>query len=248
LLVQQGLPSYVAGTSTFHVTITSNQVQEINGTRAELNVTTREVVTLALGARSRDSLSLLVTLDSITEAASGPTTRDNSLLAGLRVRGMLSPAGAVYSAVVSAPAGQESNTNISERLRQFLPRIKPGATQNSSWTDTLRSSFSPGLGTTLTRTLALTYAVLGDTVIGGRAAWRLRAVSTANVTGTVVQGASPYQVKGTGTGEGMAYLGKDGVYLGQNATEEQSLIISSAQGDFSFPVTTKTTTTVTRIR
>ena len=248
---QSGNFTYAPGTQHYRWVTEVHREQVQGGGRApfEFDVTTTQLVTLTLTAKSRDTLQLGITLDSIAVStkfdAPAPDVRR---LFGDKLTGLISPQGKIYR--FDPPAGTTDPELIAlyRNFRRFLVSFpaKPVAA-GSSWADTATEHSNSGGFDVTTRAISLT-RVTGDTTVNGKSAWRV--VRHTDIVQSGQSLASPDSQKttlsGQGSVNGVHVLSRDGVYLGSQSTQRVDLTEKNAISE-SAPITQTIKTTVERV-
>lgn len=237
-LAQAGPFRYAAGSERYRVTTVVKRSQLQGGGRApfDFETTTKQLVTLNLAPRSRDTLRLTVTVDSVgvtsTLAAPQPNLRH---LFGAKLTGTISPQGRVYSFQPTSTSADSETAAQTAALyaafRRFLLSLPPRALEaGSSWADTTTDAVKRE-GFAITTTTVTTSRVTGDTVLAGQRAWRVERHAEVAQTGTGTEAGQPIQMTGTGTINGVHYVSPTGVYLGSQSTQTSDITMSTKDSE-----------------
>jgi hypothetical protein len=222
---QQARIVYAPGSHRYHLLSVITRVQDPEGQKIQVRVTTEQEVSVKLTARSKDTLDFSYTLDSssITSNAAAQLP-DLSKMRGTTITGTMSPTGKVYH--YQSSAGAESDASgVLEGMKQFLLPLPAGAAVGKSWTDTTLSSVKRE-GSRLDLRSIMTYTVAGDTTYAGQKAWPVRSTSVTSLQGHQSQSGQQLQVEGSGTGSRTYYISTSGVYLGSSATDNMRMVIT----------------------
>lgn len=129
-------------------------------------------------------------------------------------------------------------------LRGFHPRIRPGAGEGDTWTDTLTVDTETPMGTTSSTTIT-NFQHDGPRDRGGRQLVRIAATFSSAVTGTVETPAGQMEMDGAGTGMAEYFLGPDGLLVTATSVANGDASISGSFAPAAIPLRTVTTITVT---
>lgn len=248
---QSGDFAYAPGTQHYRLVTQNHREQIQGGGRApfEFDVTTTQLVTLKLSAKSHDTLQVDIRLDSVAVAtkfdAPAPDVRH---LFGARLTGLISPQGKVYQ--FDPPAGTSDPEIIAlyRAFRRFLVSFpnKPVAA-GTSWADTTTEHLDKDGFDVTARAISLT-RVTGDTTVDGKPAWRV--VRHTDIVQSGQSSAAPDSEKvtllGQGSVNGVHVMSRDGVYLGSQSTQRVDITEKNAISE-SAPITQTIKTTVERL-
>lgn len=248
---QSGSFAYAPGTQHYRWVTEVHREQIQGGGRApfEFDVTTTQLVTLKLTAKSPDTLQLGITLDSIAVStkfdAPAPDVRH---LFGKTLTGLISPQGKLYR--FDPPAGTTDADVIAlyTAFRPFLVSFpsKPVAA-GTSWADTTNQHIDKDGFAINVRSITLT-RVTGDTTVNGQRAWRV--VRHTDIVQSGLSSASPdsqrVTLQGTGSVNGVHVMSHDGVFLGSQSTQRVDLTEKNAISE-SAPITQTIKSTVERL-
>ena len=243
LAAQVGPSAYAPGTHRYRVTRESKSSQEVMGQVQASAVRTFEEVTLELRAGSRDTMRFVFTLDSASREADIPSAAETVPAKGRPVSGQLSARGVVRQFDTDASPGED----LTAAYRNFLPLLPAGGVKaGMTWTDTLETPFKQSGIEGSTRTI-IASRVLGDTTIGGQTAWRIERTGTLGMKGTGMQSGAELVLTGSGSANGVSWVGMNGVYHGARSTQELKLTIEVPAATLTIPISQTTVTRIDRI-
>jgi hypothetical protein len=231
---------YASGTRHYRITSVDTRTQNQSGGRApfEFTTTTTQFVTLTLTPRTRDTLALALTLDSVAVSSTldaPPANTDG--LRGARMEGTISPQGKIY---LFAPApGETDRTKIAlyRAFSRFLAPVPPQLAAGMTWSDTSTESFKHGEFDIKTSTVT-TSKVAGDTTVAGQHAWRVERNGVISTTGEAMEKGIPIHLTADGTIRAVQLLGQTGVFLGSSGTQSTHVEMSmnETEGGESQPI------------
>lgn len=239
---------YTPGSAQYKVATTTNTAQEMQGQKMEFSLSSQQTVSVTVGKANKDSLPVTIVLDSISQQTTAPNAPDVSKLNGMKLDGLMSPQGKVYSSTVKTVDGADAEGQQGEGLKRFLPRLPASIQKGSSWADTTEAKMPTGNGAELTRNAIITYTVQGDTTIAGQKTWKIELDSRAKITGKGNQMGADFTIDGGSAGKGMTYIATNGWFVGMDASENQELTVTVEAAGMVIPVTTTTKTRVERIK
>lgn len=245
---QESKLSYTPGTAQYKVTTTTSTTQEMQGQKQEFSLNSEQKVSVTVGKANKDSVPLSIVLDSIVQQTTAPGAPDVSKLVGMKLDGVMSPQGKVYSSTVKTADGAEAMSQASEGMKRFLPRLPASIKTGLTWTDTSEAKIPTGNGAEITRNAIMTYTVKGDTMIAGQKAWKIELDSKAKLTGKGNQMGADFTIDGGSAGKGMTYISPNGWFVGLDASENQELTVTVEAAGMIIPVTTTTKTRVERLK
>jgi hypothetical protein len=240
---QGAAAAYAPGTHRYRVTRESKSTQEMMGQTQSGTVSTFEEFTLDLRPGGRDTMRFSITFDSASRQSDIPGAGETPPAKGRRISGQISPRGVVQQFDKDTTAVDD----ISAGYRTFLPHLPTGTiTLGTTWTDTVRTPFSQGgiEGTTIT---IIASRVLGDTTIAGQKAWRVERTGALSMSGAGNQNGADLVLAGTGTANGISYLGTSGTYLGAASTQNLKMSIQVPAASMTIPIDQTTVTKVERV-
>ncbi|HKV52664.1 MAG TPA: hypothetical protein VJO52_15825 [Gemmatimonadaceae bacterium] len=243
--------AYAPGIHHYRIVTETHREQIQGGGRApfEFDVTTTQLVTMNLSAKSRDTLQFEITIDSVDVSSKfNAPAPDVRRIFGDKVSGLISPQGKVYR--FDPPAGT-TDADIIELYTNFRPFLvsfpaKPIAA-GTSWADTTMQHVERAGFDVTSRSISLT-RVTGDTTVDGKLAWRV--VRHTDIVQSGQSSAGPDSGKvslhGQGTVNAVRVLSHDGVYLGSLSTQRIDLTTKNAISE-SAPITQTIKTTLERL-
>jgi|SRR6185437_9447239 len=248
---QGGNFAYAPGTQHYRVVTENHREQIQGGGRApfEFDVTTTELVTLDLAAKSRDTLQFDITLDSVAVStkfdAPAPDVRH---LFGDKLTGLISPQGKVYRFDPPAGTTDADIIGLYTAFRRFLvPFPTARVAAGTSWADTATQHVDKDGFSVAVRSISLT-RVTGDTTVDGKPAWRV--VRHTDIVQSGQSSAAPdsekVMLQGQGSVNSVHVLSHDGVYLGSLSTQRIDLTEKNAISE-SAPITQTIKSTVERL-
>lgn len=227
---------YAPTTQHYRLHSTVRRVQEQNGQKTDGTITNDQLVTMSIQAprgkhaiTEKDTLHFAVSLDS-TNMSSTLTVQlpDVSVMQGTTVTGDMLPTGKVlnFKSDTKAADGVDRESIVASMAHFLLP-IPAAATIGTSWTDTANTNVSKDDNTLQTQTIT-TSSVVGDTTYGGQKAWRVRRQSVLKISGSQTQSNQKITMDGDGTGDGMYYIGSNGIYLGSTSSQKMNMTVKAA--------------------
>ena len=248
---QSGNFTYAPGTQHYRWVTEVHREQVQGGGRApfEFDVTTTQLVTLTLASKSRDTLQLGITLDSVAVStkfdAPAPDVRH---LFGQKLTGLISPQGKLYQ--FDPPPGTTDPDVIAlyRAFRRFLVSFPPKpVAPGTSWADTTNEHVDKDGFAVNIRSVTLS-RVTGDTTVNGQRAWRV--VRHTDIVQSGMSSAAPDSERVTLLGQGSAnaihVISHDGVYLGSQSTQRIDLTEKNAISEGA-PITQTFKSTVERL-
>jgi hypothetical protein len=238
---------YAPGTAQYRLSAVNKLTQEAAGQKVEQEVTAEQRLTVVLGRQGRDTLSFAMTLDSAKVSTTLGPAPDVSALLGLKVSGVLSPLGVIYSS--KAPEGTTSELAgpVADEMTRFLPRLRPALTVGTTWTDTTSGKVNQR-GITLDRMVITTSKVVGDTTYQGERAWRIDRTTRATFAGTGTTEGQPLTMEGTSNGTDNLYVARTGVYLGGSMSNAATIKVTLVANGTEIGLTQNQNTTITRVK
>lgn len=241
---------YAPTTQHYRLHSTVRRVQEQNGQKTDGTITNDQLVTVAIQAprgksvvSDTDTLHFAVSLDS-TNMSSTLTVQlpDISVMQGTTVTGDMLPTGKVlnFKSDTKATDGVDRESIVASMAHFLLP-LPVAARTGTNWTDTANTNVSKNGNTIQTQTIT-TSSVVGDTTYGGQQAWRVRRQAVLRISGSQAQENQQITMNGDGTGEGMYYIGSNGVYLASTWSQKMNMTVKAA--GTVIPVTQTATSTV----
>ncbi len=236
--------------------------------RYRVDVTTESVVDLsAFGApeqRQSNELSAFLSI-TLRDSSGGQamTLVIDSLLAdsvtAVTAKAMLdSTAGATWHGYVDARwriSGLKASRptlltgQLEGVLAGFFPRIRPGLSAGSTWSDTLDFSSESETGTTSARTFT-NYSAAGPAEFAGQQAMKIASAYSTSTTGIQNSPQGAVNIDGAGTGTGTFYItpGPKSRYLGGSSETNTDLTVISPGAPAPIPVKAKSVIAVTLLK
>lgn len=221
---------YAPGTSQYRIVTTGTGFAEQMGQRQDVNFDTQQRLTLTLARHAKDSLDLTMTLDSLTGRAPNGMPIDPGVASGLKVTGVISPSGRVYTRQIPENPAQAALRQAAEEMARFLPFVPGTVKAGTTWTDTNATPVKQ-MGMEISRTVITTYKVVGDTMVDGEKSWRIERAATTTLSGSGSAMGQPLTIEGSAVGSGMIFVSPKGLYLGGELKDEvKSKVTLVAQG------------------
>jgi hypothetical protein len=238
--------SYAAGAHQYRVQSTTKISQEVNGETNEGELNTRHVLTVDIGRKAKDTLSITYTWDSAAVTTSGGIPApDLSKVSGTKASGFSSLAGKMYS-FDPGKAAAEGMPDM-EEFEMFLPIVTPANKKvGESWVDTLTISGNRG-GIDVNTSIVVTSTFASDTTYAGEKSWRIQRNLAFSVAGAGAQQGMAIVIEGTGTGQRTDYITSKGVYLGSSLTQNAKSTVQVPASGMTIPMTTTVTSKVEKI-
>ena len=239
--------SYAPGSHQYRVQSTTKVTQEMNGQTTEGELTTRHVLTLGIGRKAKDTLSIAYTWDSASVSTTGGIPApDLSKVSGTQASALSSVTGKVYTFDPGKPVA-EGVPNM-EEFELFLPVITAKDKKvGEAWVDTITTSGNRG-GVDVNTTVIVTSTFAGDTSYAGEKAWRIQRNLAFSVSGAGAQQGMALVIEGEGTGQRTDYVTSKGVYLGSSLTQSSKSTITLPANSMTIPMTTSVTSRVERVK
>ncbi len=239
---------YTPGTAQYKVVTTTTTSQEMQGQKQEFSLNSEQKVSVTVGKANKDSLPVSIVLDTIAQTTTAPGAPDVTKLIGMKLNGLMSPQGKLYSSKVTAVDGTEPVSQASEGMKRFLPRLPAMIKAGTTWIDTVDVTMPTGNGAEIHRTAIMTYTVMGDTTIAGQKTWKIAMDSKAKITGKGNQMGADFTIDGGSTGKGMSFVSPNGWFVGMDAQDNQELTVTVAAAGMIIPVITTANTKIERIK
>jgi len=179
------------------------------------------------------------TVDSIL-ADSGtpqPIADIMSKVRALVLAGRLAPHGDFQASTTSDSASAQSIAQLVGNFRDFMPRLPAeGVRVGTVWTDTMAVTQRSGGGAVTRRATVHSLASAWEDHDGTRSL-RIESTATYSVAGSGQIGGQSYELSGTGTTTGRAFIAEDGRFLGGESQDSTSLTETLPAQSLSIPVT-----------
>lgn len=243
--------AYAPGTQRYRLTTVDTRTQDQSGGRApfEFTNTTTQYVTLTLAPKSRDTLGVTLTLDSVnvTSTLDAPPA-DTTGLRGARMEGTMSPQGRVYAFEPPRGVTDRKTVALYRAFKRFLTPLPAQIGPGTTVVDTASEAFKRGEFDIKTSTVTTT-KVAGDTTVAGQRAWRLVRSGVLTTTGEGTENGKPIHLTADGTIRSVQLVSVAGVFLGSTATQTNRLQMSmdDSAGGTSAPIQTSIKSTVEAI-
>ena len=220
-LAAQGI-EYAPGTMKYRLTGTTKGTQTMPTGSASFEVGVMQQITVNLAKTSKDTVTAVMTLDTIALKSDGPVP-DLSKLKGANFTALMSPTGKVYS--TKGPDGLDPMLGqVVDGVTRILPVYRSNLTKGATWSDTVSGKVNQQ-GLEVNRTTISKFSVAGDTTIGGQKAFKVDKVTSIKAGGTGSMGGTPVTMESAGSSTGAFFITQKGVYLGSNATDELNVKI-----------------------
>ena len=248
LAAAQGF-EYAPGTSQYRIAQVSKVTQEMMGQKQSGETTVNQLLTVTLSRAAKDTVAGVLVLDSISTGNNmGMPAPSLAQLLGLKVNTRMSPSGAVvYSVVGPKEEDVPSASQLTAGMGAFLPKIRGKLAKGSTWVDTTKGVVKQ-FGIDLNRTVVSTYAVAGDTTVGGEAAWKVNRADSITVEGSGVGQGGAMTLEGNSATKGHVVMSSKGAFLGAESGEEGSVRVVISANGAEISVTTSSTTKVQRVK
>jgi hypothetical protein len=200
-------------------------------------------------AGPRDTAGYEVThvVDSIV-ADSGsfmPPTLNLVAARGLRFAGRLTPSGEVRDITPSDTAQARLFGQLLGSVRDFYPRLPAqGLRADASWIDTLTTT-ERSAGSEVVLRAVRQWTARGWEECYGRRCLRLESEGSHTVLGSGEQGGQPFEMTGSGTRRGLDFVSADGRYLGGEARDSASILVTLPAQGMTVPIRQMVHSTVT---
>jgi hypothetical protein len=192
-------------------------------------------VTVTLARKTRDTLSLVIHIDSanVDSPDLDAPKPDLSFERGVTLKGTMSPTGHVYEFGSKPDLGNATlaSANVAalyKSFQHFLPAFPaPDVHVGLTWTDTAqtrelhRSSFDSVVTQTVT-----TWKVSSDNTVSGSHAWRLDRSSTIELSGDGTEAGQTIHLDGDGSIKSAAFVNPAGIYLGARSSQNVRFVSS----------------------
>jgi len=249
--------AYKAGAQAYRLDQTVATEQTVQGMAQSSTSSTAQFISMEL-APGAQGLGLTFVIDSVvvlpgdSAAAASPMQAQvqrqaedaAKALKGRRLSGTVTPLGRVQTLAVAdtvVPNAQQLANGFKAFLVPFpSASVKAGLT----WTDTTTNEFKNMSGIDGTTKSIVTYTVVGDTTVGGQKAWKVEQKGTLTMTGAGAAQGTDVSLSGDGTVQGTVVVGQNGVYLGGDVEQTQSLKVEVPAASMTIPITNNVTTKI----
>lgn len=157
-------------------------------------------------------------------------------------KGLLTEQGKVDNLTfVSGGTGAQQFETV---LAGFFPRGAAHTKKKGAvWTDTLSYTSTNESGAT-TLNVVTTFTAAGEADYNNAKALMINTTSATSSIASQEAGGADMQIEGNGTGTGVYYVSRDGVYLGGSNTLDSDLVITTSQAPMPIPVKAHTVITI----
>ena len=196
------------------------------------------VVLLITGPSDSLGYRASFTVDSVVADSGTPAVVAVSMTRARRLvfDGRLDGRGEFRNPAASDTALAQSLIQLLGNFRDFLPRLPAeGLKLGADWTDTLAGTQRGGGALVTRRTIAHSAAAAWEDR-GGVHSLRLDIGASYTIQGSGNGGGQPFELGGTGSVSGVAYVAADGRYLGGESRDSSSLTVSFPVQGLGIPV------------
>ena len=159
--------------------------------------------------------------------------------------GRVDKRGEFHQGAMSDSVAAQSLVQLLGHFREFLPRIPAqGATLGAQWTDTL-TGMQRGAGAAVTRKAVVHSTAAAWEDRGGIRSLRLDIGGAYTVAGAGDNGGQPFELGGSGTASGVAYIAVDGRFLGGESRDSSNVTVTLPVQGLTIPVLQVSRATVT---
>lgn len=235
---------YAPGTARYKIVLQQKMTQEAMGQKNEMDVNGEQHVSITLGKKAADTLTVNVSLDSIAMTNSMMGAMDMSRAKGIKVSSLISPTGVVYSTTVP-DSGMAAD--VGDDLARMLPRITRSLAMGATWVDTLTGKVKRG-GIDMERTIVTNSKVVGDTTIDGQKAWKIERASESKMSGSGSTQGQPVTMEGTSKGNGFLYVSPAGTFIGADSKDDVTMKITMLANGMEIAMQMANTSKVSKIQ
>lgn len=240
----QSATMYSPGRHRYEVVNVIQREQENLGAKQSFELRFLQQVSMELAARPGDTLAFTMTLDSTSSSTpDGSELPSLDGLKGVGIRGTMSPLGRVYRYEPLASLEEETAKEVQGGMSRLLPVFPKGARVGTTWVDTNVTAMT-NAGSDLRTTTIVTSKVLDDTIVDGERALRVQQQYTQTIAGSGAQLGETMKIEGSGSGDGISYVSRAGVYLASSTRITSRMVLTLEPSGLSIPVTQKLTSTV----
>lgn len=230
---------YAPDEAAFRATVETRVTREMGGQRMEDEITQQQRFRVSLRPQGADTLQIGITLDSASVVARTSGPQDTRALIGLKVEGLVSPLGAVYSSkLVHGDLGL-AGPLIAGELVKLLPRMRGDLRAGLTWTDTTTEQVEM-FGIPISRRTITVSKVEGDTAIAGQRAWRVNRTADVSFKGEGSVQGQAITLTGTSAASGHILVGHAGKYFGSSQRDSVTTNFRSAAMNISVTQTQQT--------
>ncbi len=210
----QAITPYSPGARRYHLIAVNTRSTDQDGQHSEFKITSEQLLTVKITARTKDTLDFSYTMDSSSIVMDPPQDiPDISGMKGTEVHGAMSPFGKVYSFASAVDTNDVDRRLLVAGMSKFLVALPANAHIGSTWVDTADKNSDAG-GERLDQRTITTSTILADTTYHGERAWRVRRRDDLSITGARSALGSHHTLDGHGKGESVYYISRSGIFLG----------------------------------
>ncbi len=236
-LPAQDVASYSPGVRRYHLIAVTTRSTDQNGQHSEFRITTEQILSVKITARTPDTLDFSYTMDSSSIVTDPPMTMpDISGMKGTEVHGAMSPSGKVYSYASAVDTNDADKQQLVAGMSKFLVPLPQHAHVGSRWIDTTNKNTEQN-GNRLDQRTITTSTILADTTYDGQRAWRVRRQDDLSIAGAQSSLGSHQTLDGHGTGDAIYYISSTGVYLGSVGNQTTQVKLTEKESGRTTPGT-----------
>ena len=217
---------YGPGTTRYVVQRRIESVQESGGMEQKTILGFTIFVTATVrGPGDALGFPAVFAIDSVTKdsGVALPSVINLSRARGLSFSGILAPTGEFQNSTPSDSGAARNLSTIIGGFREFFPMIPAtGITPGSAWTDTVVQTTQLGVIDSVLVTSVHNARALGWEEQDGLRGLRIEVRSTVGLAGGGTQGG----LTGSGTRQGVEYVGPDGRYLGGVSRDSTAMTVT----------------------
>ncbi|MBI3790389.1 MAG: hypothetical protein HY275_05880 [Gemmatimonadetes bacterium] len=238
--------TYAPQNAKFVLNSTTKVAQEMMGQKQEGEANAEQRISLVTTAKGAGQLEYQITLDTMSATSSMGPTPDLSKTIGTKFTGVIGANGKAISGDVMVPAGGDAKSPQASAMRSFLPVLPAMLKVGGEWVDTVSATVAQANGAELKQTTIYNYKLLGDTAVDGTKAWKIASDSKTTIAGKGNMQGQDFSIEGTGKGNGVHLISKDGQYLSRAGTDETSLTVTVDAMGLVIPITQSSVVKVSR--
>jgi hypothetical protein len=235
---------YAPGNSRYKLVSEQKMTQEAMGQKQDVEIKGEQVVSVTVGKKTSDTLSVDVVLDSISMTNSMMGAMDVAKAQGVKVSSLISPLGVVYSTTVPDSGAA---ADLGDDLARMLPRVSSNLRMGAAWSDTVTGKIKRG-GIDMDRTVVANSKVVADTTINGQKAFKIERSTETKMSGSGTTQGQPISMEGTSTGTGFVYVSPTGTFVGADAKDDVKMKITVIASGMEIGLTMANTSKITKIQ
>jgi hypothetical protein len=235
---------YAPGTARYKLTNENKMTQEAMGQKNDMEVKGEQVISVTVGKKASDTLSVDVVVDSISMTNSMMGAMDVSSAKGAKISSLISPLGVVYSTTVPDSGAA---AELGDDLARMLPRISSNLRMGAAWSDTVSGKLKRS-GIDMDRTVVANSKVVADTTINGEKAFKIERSTEVKMSGSGTAQGQPVSMEGTSTGTGFVYVSPTGTFVGADAKDDIKMKITLIANGMEVGLTMANTSKITKIK